>query len=362
LIVTADPAVLDELLRLCAAAAVEPTVAADSATVSRAWARAPIVLLGADVAGRSAAQAVVATRSLPRRAGTICVGMADHAPWEVARELGIDQVAVLPSAGAWLVEMLARPIETCMAAPVVCVVAGHGGAGATTLAAALARTSASAGSPTLLIDGDPLGAGIDLALGIESATGDRWPQVLGPAATVTSGFFDRLPARGGLHVLAMDRQGECQLSAAAMNGALAEARSRCELVVIDLPRRIDPAGAAALAAAELICLVTAAQVRAIAAARRVAAQLAGGAAPLRAVVRGPAPGGPSPEAVASMLGIPVAGAIRPEPGLDRNFERGVPPGRPGGPLGRLSARLIAELPARRPASGPRHGAGSGRAE
>ncbi|MDO9455610.1 MAG: hypothetical protein Q7T52_05945, partial [Nocardioides sp.] len=46
LLVTADPALRDELLRLAAAAGVAPDVAADPGSALRSWARAPVVLVG----------------------------------------------------------------------------------------------------------------------------------------------------------------------------------------------------------------------------------------------------------------------------------------------------------------------------
>jgi hypothetical protein len=50
LFVTRDQSLLDELLRLAAAAGVTPDVAPDGGAALRSWAAAPVVLLGADVA------------------------------------------------------------------------------------------------------------------------------------------------------------------------------------------------------------------------------------------------------------------------------------------------------------------------
>jgi hypothetical protein len=50
LFVTADPILLDELLRLAAAAGVTPEVAPDPPTALRSWASAPLVLVGVDQA------------------------------------------------------------------------------------------------------------------------------------------------------------------------------------------------------------------------------------------------------------------------------------------------------------------------
>ena len=61
LIITADPRLLDDLLRCAAAAGVEPEVHADPGPARVSWTAAPIVLLGRD-------------RGLSRRGGGACSG------------------------------------------------------------------------------------------------------------------------------------------------------------------------------------------------------------------------------------------------------------------------------------------------
>src|ERR1700712_2384644 len=102
------------------------------------------------------------------------VPAADDAVFREALGVGAETVAGLPESESWLVEML-TDIGDGAAAPGVTigVIGGSGGAGATVFAAALAGL-ASATGPTLLLDADPLGAGIDRVLGLESAAGIRW--------------------------------------------------------------------------------------------------------------------------------------------------------------------------------------------
>src|SRR6185503_8525074 len=69
LLVTAEPVLLDELLRLCAAAGVEPQVAHDEVAARQSWAVAPLVLVGADVAPRLAGVRVA------RRGRLVMVGL-----------------------------------------------------------------------------------------------------------------------------------------------------------------------------------------------------------------------------------------------------------------------------------------------
>ena len=337
---TSDPALLEELLRLCDLTGSPPVVAADPEALRRAWQGASLVLLGAELAA--------AAIGLPRRSRVVVVGSAGDRLWELAADVGADHVAVLPSASGWLVGLLGeRAAAAGVLAPVLGVMGGQGGAGATTLAAALARTSAARGTPTLLVDADPFGGGIDLALGLESAAGDRWAQLLpeAPGARWRSGFVDRLPVRAGLHLLAPDRDQPVTITADAMRRVLDEGRRRCGLVVVDLPRSIDPTSAAALSTALRTYLVVPAQVRAIAAGAQLASALRPIASDVQAVVRGPAPSGLSLQTIARSLALPVAGALRVEPGLARDYERGVPPGQPRGPLVRLCARLLDELTA-----------------
>lgn len=337
LVVTSEPALLEELLRLCAAAGNPPVVAADPAALRRGWQSASVVLLGAELAETAG--------HLPRRSRVVVVGSLHERLWELAADVGADHVAVLPSAAGWLVGLLAEPRElSAPRSPVLCVVGGQGGAGATTLAAALARTAASRGTGALLVDADPYGGGIDLALGLESAAGDRWAQLLSEPWGET-GLLDRLPSRAGLHLLASDRDQLSTLSAPAMQRALEEGRRRCGLVVVDLPRVIDPVATAALSLARRVYLVVPAQVRAVAAAAQLAGTLRAVAGDVQAVVRGPAPSGLPVHAVVRSLDLPLAGAVRAEPGLARDYERGVPPGQPRGPLVRLCLQLLDQLEA-----------------
>ncbi len=330
-----DPDLLDELLRLCGAAGTPPVVATDPAALARAWPAASVVLISAELAS--------AVAGLPRRRRVIVVGAAADPLWDVAVDVGADHVAVLPSAGGWLVGLLSAPaIAAAEPCPVLCVIGGQGGGGATTLAIALSRCASATGIETLLIDADPFGGGVDLALGMESASGDRWSQLLGPAIGVqeTAGFLDRLPSRQGLRLLASDRDNPELVSDAAMSAALTVARSRCGLVVVDLPRSLDPASRVALAAAGCVYVVVPAQVRAVAAAAQLITALRGPAREIQAVVRGPAPSGLSLDAITRSLGVPLAGAVRAEPNITRDYERGVPPGQPRGPLKRLCAELL----------------------
>jgi MinD-like ATPase involved in chromosome partitioning or flagellar assembly len=248
---------------------------------------------------------------------------------------------------------------------VVAVVGGRGGAGASVFAAGLAVTAARVGLQALLIDADPLGGGADLVLGWESIEGIRWPSVAGSDHAVhPAGLVDALPGNGGLTVLSWDRgggaggplagpdgfdgwepgQSVAGLPAEAMAAALDAGRSTRDLLVIDLPRRVDDAAVLGLSAADRTLLVVPAELRACAAAARVAATVATHTARLELIVRGPAPGRLKPREISRALGLPLAGMLRPEPQLARALERGEPPAGVGtGPLAVLCKRILTDL-------------------
>jgi len=352
LLVSNDPLLLDELLRLAAAVPVELAVMPEPGAAHEAWRCAPLVLLGTEVA----AEAV--RRGLPRRAGVILVGrdLDDASVWERASSVGAEQVVFLPDAEGWLTGRLATCAGIAPEAPVVCVVGGRGGAGASTLATALASVAVRRGHRCMLIDADPLGGGLDLVLGEESAPGARWPDVVGAAGTMPAGGLrDAVPrcGRGGaLSLLSWDRGDLLQIPPESMQVALAAGRGGDDLVVVDLPRRLDPAAQTALDCLGPVLLVVPAEVRATAAAARVATGLRG--RDVRVVVRGPAPSGLGPELIAASLGLPLAGFVRADRRLAAALERGNPPGATGRtPWAAFSEGFLDGLPLRPPDWGPR---------
>ncbi|HMA46651.1 MAG TPA: hypothetical protein VKP11_05545, partial [Frankiaceae bacterium] len=129
-----------------------------------------------------------------------------------------------------------------------------------------------------------------------------------------------------------------------MGALLDSARRGSDLVVVDLPRMVDEAAQVALARTTVALLVVPAEVRACAAAARVSAALSLRCPDVRAVVRGPAPGGLTADAVATSLALPLAASLRAEPGIAEALERGEPPGRRArGPLARFCERFLAEI-------------------
>lgn len=351
LIVTEDEQLLDDLLRLCAAAGAEAEVA-HGAPVDRldwarwsaavSWERSPLVLVGDDCAGVSSG--LGRGGGLPpearRRSGVLLVGrdLDDPGVWERGVRIGAEGVVVLPDAESWLTGRIADAAEGLGApALTVGVLGGRGGAGASTLACALAVTAARTGRRTMLIDGDPLGGGLDVLLGGERTEGLRWPAFAESRGRVGGvALEESLPRLHDLSVLSWDRGDSVLIPADAMRSVLGAARRRGGVVVVDLPRRMDDAVAEVLAQLDLGLLVVPAELRAVAAAHRVAAGTRMLLRDLRLVVRTPSSpdgrrgGGYGPglgeQDIAGLLGLSLAGELPWEPGLLEAVESGRPPG------------------------------------
>ena len=342
LIVTSDATLLDDLLRLAAAGSVEVTVAPDPRSAISDWNAAPFVLVGVDSVQRCA------TAELSTRTAVILVtrpGRPDP-PWRSAEKLRIEHVAVLPEAEAWLVDRFAdHAAGSPSRGRVVGVVGGSGGAGASVLAAGLAVSARRRDLDTLLVDGDPLGGGVDLVLGWERLAGVRWPDLVDARGRVSPpALVQALPGAGSLAVLSFDRTELRGVPPEAMAAALDAGRRGRDLVVVDLPRHFDDASLLALTAAERCYLVVAAEPRACAAAARVAAVAVRHCPAVSVVVRASARPSIRPPEVAAALNLPLVGLLPDDRDLPRSMAAGRPPAAGGrGPLADLCHRLLADM-------------------
>jgi secretion/DNA translocation related CpaE-like protein len=347
LVASADPDLVDALGRVAAAAGVGLDVRTDVETVRRDAPNSALLIVGDDLSA-----ALAHSGPAPRSPRVVLIGrdLDDATVWQRAVVLGAEEVLFLPDAERYLAQLLADVAEGADRHAVrVCVVGGRGGAGASTLACALAVTGARSGVPTLLVDGDPLGGGIDLVLGEEESGGMRWPALVHTRGRLSGqALRSQLPTPQGqgmtaLSVLSWDRGEMLTVPAEAMRAVLDAGARSSDLVVVDLPRHRTESGDEALADAALTVLVVPAEVRAVAAAGRVLGGLRGVASRVELVVRGPAPSGLPAEAIAASLGVELIGEISAEPGLPAMLDRGQAPPRRRGPLAGLCADLVAEL-------------------
>lgn len=342
LLVTADPDLLDDLLRLTAGAGVEADVAAHPRAARPVWQSASSVLVGRDQA------ATLAALGLPRRTGVLLVGASvdeqDARLWRDAVDLGVDKVVLLPEGERGLVEMLAATERSDARGTVVAVVGGRGGAGASVLAAALCVAAVRSGRRPLLVDADPWGGGADLLLGAEDVSGLRWPDLVGLAGTVSGTVLgDALPSAGGVSVVSWDRGAPMELPASAAVSVLDAGVRSHDLVVVDLPRRADEIASAVLSRASRTLLVVPAEIRAAAAAAQALAWLLPGPG-AQLVVRTGRGRSVDPDLLAAALGVPLAAVLADETRLAAEVESGDPPGaRPRSALARTSDALLAQV-------------------
>ena len=189
--------------------------------------------------------------------------------------------------------------------PVVGVVGGCGGVGASTFAAVLAAVAGVRGR-SVLVDLDPLAGGIDVLVGLEGVAGARWSGLLlGGGRLDPLVLVDGLPHWSSVAVLSADLLPEPD----AVSQLLAVA-CRAGPVVVDLGRWGSPARAAAVPRCTLTVLVCGGDVRSVTGARVVRAAF--GDRPLGVVVSR-SRSDVAPSRVAELVGAPLIGVVRARP-------------------------------------------------
>ena len=326
LLLTASPTITAEVGRLAAAAGHEPVVRADPEAALSVWAGAAVVLVGTDLVD------AVAEVSPARRPGVHVLG---HAPPEhvfrAAVILGAESVLDLAGASEWLVELLTDVGEAPAAGRVVGVVGGSGGAGATTLACALAQGVAGQGS-VLLVDTDPLGAGVDRLLGLEESPGVRWEDLHQASGRLGArALHDGVPREGRLGVVTWG-SGARTLDVATLRQTLSAGRRGHDVVVLDLARHAGALLAELAARCDLVLVVCPATVRTVAslgdAASRAAIALRPGRVP--------------PEDVTAATGLRVLVDVPDQRGVSEALDLGLGPLRRRGPLARAVREVLGE--------------------
>ena len=336
LIATADAALADELARLAASAGATVEVTGSADAVLRAWASAPVVLVGADLAG------ALVELAPPRRPGVQLVAWSapPTGAFRDALLLGAERVVELPLGAELVAELLTDLGEVGRPDGVVVgVVGGSGGAGATTFACALGQVAASRG-PTLVVDLDPWGPGSDRVLALEDAPGVRWDS-LGTTSGRLSGrsLREAVPRRDGLGVLGWPAGEPCAVDAVAVREALSAARRGHDTVVVDLPRSGELV-AETVARCSLVAVVLVPTVTGVASAARWVSSLPDpGRTAL--VVRGR---GADPTRVAALVGRPVLATMADQRRLSESLDLGLGPVRSRrGPLAAAAREVRAAL-------------------
>jgi secretion/DNA translocation related CpaE-like protein len=239
---------------------------------------------------------------------------------------------------------------------VVAVVGACGGAGTSTVAAALAHGLRRAAGRGVLVDLDAPGPGVEVLLGVESEPGARWPELGAARGEVDGrGLVAALPRWRSVPVLSASRLSAEGPDDDVVLDVCAGLLRAGEHVVLDLPRRWTPAVRALLAGADHVLLVapltmpgaagTVVVATAVAAARGdrgsdEGVPVADGGAVARLVCRRPRPGRVDAADLEELTGMPLAALVPADRRLVAAVERGEgPPMGRGTPLGRLGDTL-----------------------
>lgn len=222
------------------------------------------------------------------------------------------------------------------------VVGARGGAGASTLAAAVARRLAQA-TATALVDADPGSPGLDVLVGLERDAGLRWPDLHGARGEVDGAdLLALLPRWGRCAVLSADRTRPGPPPPEVVPDVLGALTSATGALVLDLGRAAVLAGAPTVAACDAVVLLVPRDLRAVAGGLALRESLDATGIDVHVVVRGPAPGGLGAAEVEQALGVTALCAVREDRRLAAHVERAHLPR--SGPLGRAAAhvaRLVA---------------------
>ena len=322
LVVTSDEHLLDQLLRLAAAAGVDVDVAPDAGAARESWSLASVILLDDALASEAA------SAGLTRRAEVIVIGrdLDDAAVWRRAVTVGADHVVFLPEAADWLIERILSGRSGAGSAQVVTVISASGGAGASTLAAAVALRAVGRHLSPVLVDADPGGGGIDLLLGAEQAHGVRWGDLSGTEGSVEQQvLLDALPVDDGLPFLSWSRDDDTALTAAAYDCVLSSLTRHDGLVVVDVGRAAGMLPQAAIAVTTTAVLLVPARVRAVAAATALVQRNEQLRDRMVVVVRRASSTGLDAATVAQSVALPLLGTLPHDPRSAEWEDNGLPP-------------------------------------
>lgn len=308
--------------------------------VAREWRSPALLLLGADVAPELAAVGP------PRHPQMHLLARHDASAESLRAGLRLGARSVLDPARemSTLAALVAAVGDPRPPGRMVALCAGSGGAGASTLAAAVALTAVRDG-PTALVVSDPFGADPGLTLGSAPLAGLSWSDLeasggrIGPAA-----LREALPSHAGLRVIGFGAAalrgaaGVSPVSPATVGAVLETARAAFDTVVVDADARSGPVWEETLGRADRVWLVARAHVVALSAAR---ARLADAGPSVRVAVRGR---GVSSAAVGRALGADVHVRIGHERRLDEWLDLGAGPlARRRGPIARAAQAVLDDL-------------------
>jgi secretion/DNA translocation related CpaE-like protein len=338
-----DQDLLDTVLRIAAAAGCAANCVPDAIAARHDARGARLVVLDPSTA------AEWHEARLPAHHGLVLVCPQEYpgSVYKSAVDLGAAQVIRLPASQDDLVEAFADAAEdrSRSPGPVLAVVGGRGGAGASVFAAALGVAVLRRGHNGLLVDCDPHGSGLDMVLGAEALPGTRWSDLHVQSGRVSASALRRaLPTmrrgKSELAVLACRSNKPGPPTAAAVTAVVEAGRRAGHTVICDLPRTIGDLESAVLARATMAVLVVPVDVRSCSAARGLASKLRSCTDNVRLVARGPSPTGLTGTDVAHVLEVPLLIEMRPQPALAKSLDEGEFHVLPKSPLGLATAEVL----------------------
>lgn len=337
LFVSSNPESIDHLAALASAAQLRAEVTATPETVTAAWNRVAVVVIGIEEL------AAIAGVGLPRRENVIVYGSPGPQDWRLAFDVGADAVVEPPGELGWLAERVRRAGDVLPSGTVVGVAGCRGGAGASVFACSLALAAVRAGHLPYLLDLDPWGCGVAVILGDDRPTGLTWDQISAGAGRIPASSLHTAVSRvEGVCVIGWNPDLPAEIPAGVVGAVVDAARLCSPLTIIDLGRGTGDDQLEVMARCDRVLLLVPADVRSVHSARRLLGRF--GYVQWEIVVRGPNPGGLLVDDVAIALDRPVLAAVAADRGLDRRLERGEPPGwRRRTPLARAGDGLITEV-------------------
>lgn len=231
LVFISEIATAQTVTQLCAASSITFLAVTDVVAVAAYWRSATVVIV--DIPGLRACTVA----GLPKRARVVLIPEPDSDRLST-RSQPVAVIAELPGHSQELVDYL-RGV-TRVGAPqgvVLAVSSACGGAGATSLALAMAAAAVDGGLETVLIDADPLGYGVDAIVGVANGGGLGWSDFYQAEGKVASGLFRQsLPVVDGVGILGW-RGAQAHLPDSASLGAVTDAaREAVDVTIFDLGR------------------------------------------------------------------------------------------------------------------------------
>ncbi|WIM67942.1 hypothetical protein QP027_00645 [Corynebacterium breve] len=331
-----NPALHPEAVHIAAATGRPVIDARDVLTVTRHSSRAHALLIDDTYA-----------RELHRPPGSLPVYFLSDDPagvdFEAAMNSHAQEVFLLPAQAKELLSALGKQTQFENASRdsgrVIAVVGAAGGAGTSTVAAALARVASKTGSPTL-IDTHRYSGGLDLLFGIEEVIGARWGDIsLGDGDVQRSDLRLAFPTTDdGVAVLSSARTGindPFRLDAHDLDRVIRILATE-DLTIVDASPGSIPARC------DLAVVVTPAEVRAAAAASLIVSECNATNTPVVLVARHRGWSGLNNNELERVAGAPVIAEVIQVPRLARTIEVSGLPQRLPGTLDRAAHAILQE--------------------